>query len=290
MSIQVQAFFHQPTSTLSYVIRDPQSGEAAVIDPALDFEQASGHTGTEFADQLIDYIRQHKLKLVWILETHAHADHLTAAQYIKQQLGGRIAIGRGIARVQQTFSEIFNLKDSLKADGSDFDHLFEEGDDFKLGAIRGQVLATPGHTNDSLTYLIDGNAFVGDSLFMPDAGTARCDFPGGSPELLYASVQKLYALPDDTRIYVCHDYQPGGRELKYVATVAEHKRANVHIGETTKTAEFVDKRSRRDKTLGLPRLILPSIQVNIRAGKMPPQEDNGVSYLKLPLNLLGKSQ
>lgn len=288
MTLHVETFFHQDSSTLTYVIHDPHSLEAAIIDPALDFDYASGRSQTAFADSLIDYVEAQHLRVKWILETHAHADHLTAAQYLKSQLGGKIAIGQGIAKVQHTFQGIFNLHDSLQTDGSDFDHLFSEGDHFFLGDIQGQVLATPGHTNDSLSYVIDGNAFVGDSLFMPDAGTARCDFPGGSAALLYHSVQKLYALGDDTRIYVGHDYQPEGRALAYMATVAEHKAHNIHISSETSEADFVHKRQTRDATLAVPRLIVPSIQVNIRAGKWPAAEDNGQVYLKVPVNLLGR--
>ncbi|MBT1065749.1 MBL fold metallo-hydrolase [Bowmanella sp. Y26] len=289
MALHVETFFHQDSSTLSYVIYDPHSGEAAIIDPALDFDYASGRSHTAFADSLISYVETQGLQLKWILETHAHADHLTAAQYLKSKLGGVIAIGKGIAKVQHTFQGIFNLHDSLQTDGSDFDHLFDEGDNFCLGDIQGKVLATPGHTNDSLSYVIDGNAFVGDSLFMPDAGTARCDFPGGSAALLYQSVQKLYALGDDMRIYVGHDYQPEGRALAYMATVAEHKAHNVHISSDTSEATFVHRRQSRDATLAVPRLIVPSIQVNIRAGKWPEAEDNGQVYLKVPVNLLGHS-
>ncbi|ALS97877.1 MBL fold metallo-hydrolase [Lacimicrobium alkaliphilum] len=287
MSLQVQAFFHQDTSTLSYLVFDEQAREAAIIDPALDFDYAAGHTNTEFADQLIQAVKDNELSLKWILETHAHADHLTAAQHIRAQLGGKIAIGSGITKVQENFQRLFNLGDKQDVQGRDFDHLFAEGDTFTVGRFHGRVITTPGHTNDSLTYLIGGNAFVGDSLFMPDAGTARCDFPGGSAELLFESVQKLYALDDDTRIYVCHDYQPEGRSLRYVATVAEHKANNIHINKDTTVEEFVQKRNKRDKTLGMPRLIIPSIQVNIRAGELPPAENNGVHYLKVPVNLLG---
>lgn len=288
MAIQVEAFFHQDTSTLSYIVYDQDSKEAAIIDPVLDFDYASGQTATNFAQQLLDFVSKQHLSLKWILETHAHADHLTAAQYIKQQVGGQIAIGGGITKVQDTFQKIYNLAGSIKTDGSDFDRLFSEGDTFNLGVYTGQVLATPGHTNDSLSYVIDGHAFVGDSLFMPDAGTARCDFPGGSAAILFQSVQKLYALPDDTLIYVSHDYQPNGRELAYVASVAEHKSTNVHINTNTQEAEFIQVRQTRDATLGMPHLILPSIQVNIRAGHFPDAEDNGVSYLKLPVNLVGR--
>ncbi|WP_416305893.1 MBL fold metallo-hydrolase [Neptunicella sp. SCSIO 80796] len=287
MSVQVEAFFHQHTSTLSYVVYDQDSKYAAVIDPVLDFDYASGHTDTRFAEQLLDFLDSRQLRLQWILETHAHADHLTAAQYVKAKAGGRIAIGGGITKVQSTFQKIYNLADSIQTDGSDFDLLFNEGDTFRLGNSTGQILATPGHTNDSLTYLIDGHAFVGDSLFMPDAGTARCDFPGGSAATLFQSVKKLYQLPDETLIYVSHDYQPNGRELKFVASVAEHKQANVHINAETAEAEFIQIRQTRDATLGMPNLIMPSIQVNIRAGHFPKPEDNGVSYLKLPVNGLG---
>lgn len=287
MTLQVQAFFHHQTSTLTYVIHDPSTLEAAVIDPVLDFDGASGRVSTVFIDQVLDYLMAGKMQLKWILETHAHADHLTGAQHVKAKMGGRIAIGRGITQVQRTFQRIFNLGHNLDPDGRDFDHLFDDGDTFYLGQIEGRVLATPGHTNDSLSYVIDGNAFVGDSLFMPDAGTARCDFPGGSAYTLYHSVQKLYALGDHVRIYVGHDYQPNGRALAYVATVGEHKKANIHIRAGTEEQEFVQKRQQRDQSLAMPNLIIPSLQVNIRAGHWPPAEDNGVVYLKLPINRLG---
>ncbi|GAA0365762.1 MBL fold metallo-hydrolase [Bowmanella denitrificans] len=288
MALRVDTFFHQDSSTLSYILSDPDSGEAAIIDPVLDFDYAAGRSHTAFADRLIEHVAHQNLQVKWILETHAHADHLTAAQYLKTKLGGLIAIGQGITKVQRTFQSIFNLHDSLPLDGSDFDHLFYEGDKFSLGDMQGTVLATPGHTNDSLSYVIDGNAFVGDSLFMPDAGTARCDFPGGSAALLYQSVQKLYALGDDIRIYVGHDYQPQGRALAYMATVAEHKAHNIHISAKTSEAVFVQTRQTRDVTLAVPRLIVPSIQVNIRAGKWPEPEDNGQIYLKVPVNMLGQ--
>ncbi|MDN4500799.1 MBL fold metallo-hydrolase [Alteromonadaceae bacterium BrNp21-10] len=288
MSVQVEGFYHEDTSTLSYVVFDAVSAEAAVIDPVMDFDYASGHSHFESADSLIAFLANKKLQLKWILETHAHADHLSAAQYIKQHCGGKIAIGQGIVQVQKTFADIYHLGKTLNTDGSDFDHLFNEGDTFTLGEFSGRVIATPGHTNDSLTYLIEGNAFVGDSLFMPDAGTARCDFPGGSAEVLYQSVQKLYQLPDDTRLYVSHDYQPDDRELRFVATVAEHKQSNIHISANTAVSEFSQKRQTRDATLDMPRLIIPSIQVNIRAGRFPEPEQNGVSYLKLPINYFGQ--
>lgn len=284
MSIQVHAFYHHQSGTLSYLLQEMNSAEAAIIDPVMDFDYSAGHSHFEFADQLVHYVQQHQLQLRWILETHAHADHLSAAQYIKQQLGGQIAIGQGITKVQQTFSEIFNLQGQLNTDGSDFDQLFNDGDEFYLGEEKGVVMATPGHTNDSLSYLIDGNAFVGDSLFMPDAGTARCDFPGGSAATLYASVKRLYQLPDTTRIYIGHDYQPNDRELRYMATVAEHKVNNIHIQADTDEQQFVAVRQKRDATLAVPDLIIPSIQVNIRAGNFPPPEDNGQLYLKVPIN------
>ncbi|AWL12470.1 putative metallo-hydrolase [Saliniradius amylolyticus] len=287
MTINVQHFYHEDTGTLTYVIHEPSSAEAAVIDPVLDFDYAAGRTDTTSIDAIVAYLRQNRLTLKWVLETHAHADHLTAAQHLKKQLGGTIAIGRGITQVQSTFCEVFNLGEEQDVTGRDFDHLFAEGEHFSLGSVEGQILATPGHTNDSISYVIDGNAFVGDTLFMPDAGTARCDFPGGSASLLYQSIQKLYALGDEIKIWACHDYKPEGRELRYMATVAEHKANNIHVNADTSEAAFVEKREARDATLAMPRLIVPSIQVNIRAGLLPEPESNGVRYLKVPLNHLG---
>lgn len=288
MTVQIQAFFEETSSTLSYVVVDAGYTEAVIIDPVLGFDYSSGQTNSDFADQLINFLKNRKLTLSWILETHAHADHLSAAQYIKQKLGGKVAIGKGILKVQNTFRPIFELEGSLLPDGADFDHLFEEHEQVYFGQSRIDVICTPGHTNDSITYLIEDNAFVGDSLFMPDGGSARCDFPGGSAAVLYDSVQKLYELGDQVKIHVCHDYQPSGRELKYVATVAEHKANNIHLNKLTNSAEFVQTREHRDAGLDLPKLIIPSIQINICAGKLPTANKNGIPYLKLPLNTLNR--
>jgi glyoxylase-like metal-dependent hydrolase (beta-lactamase superfamily II) len=282
----VQHFYHQPTGTLSYVVSDPATSMAAVVDPVLGFSVVSGRTDQAPAREIIEYLRSNDLSLEWVLETHAHADHLSAAQTIKAHLGGKVAIGNGIRSVQETFGDIFNLKAPFAADGRQFDRLFADGDLFTIGSIECRVLDTPGHTSDSVTYLAGDCAFVGDSLFMPDFGTARCDFPGGDASLLYDSIQKLFALPPQTKLYMCHDYPPEGRSVRYTVTVAEQKGANVHVKDGTTKAEFVAMREKRDATLSLPALILPAIQINIRAGHLPEAEDNEVSYLKIPLDML----
>lgn len=285
MSLNVKPFFHQPSSTLCYVVYCSQTKQAAIIDPAYDFDYASGRVSTEFSQQIINFVKTEQLVIEWILETHAHAEHLTSAQYLKAQLGGKIAIGGGITKVQTTFKSILNLAEYQDVTGIDFDILLATDEQIQLGDYPIKIIASPGHTNDSISYLIDGNLFVGDTLFMPDAGTARCDFPGGSAAKLFDTVQSFYQLPDDTKVWVCHDYQPNGRELKYVASIAEHKQQNIHINAQTTLAEFVNKRESRDATLGMPKLIYPSIQINIRAGKMPPAEQNGTSYIKVPMKL-----
>ena len=284
---RVEPFYHEPTGTFSYVVRDVDGTAAAIVDPVLDYEARAGRTGTETADRIVQYVRRKGLSVEWILETHAHADHLSAAQYLKDVLGGRIAIGGGIREVQQHFARVFNFEPAFTPDGSQFDHLFESDERFSIGGLEARVLATPGHTNDSVTYVIGDAAFVGDTVFMPDGGTARCDFPGGDAALLHASIQKLYALPTETRIFVCHDYSPGGREPRCETTVADQRRSNIHVRSDTAIEEFVEMRTRRDATLALPELIVPSVQVNIRAGRMPPAEDNGIAYLKTPIDVLG---
>jgi len=280
----VQSFFHEPTSTFSYVVRDPASTKAAVIDPVLDYDAPSAARGTESAEEIVSRVREQGLEIEWILETHAHADHVSAAPFIQEELGGRIAIGQGIRAVQGRFKGIFNLGDEFQADGAQFDHLFMDDEEFRVGGLRARAIPTPGHTSDSLTYLIGDAAFVGDSLFMPDAGTARCDFPGGDAHKLWRSTRRLFELPDDTRLFMCHDYGPGGREVRNETTVGDQKKHNIHVGEDCSEEEFVRKRTERDATLGMPNLILPSVQVNIRAGQVPPPEGNGVSYLKIPLD------
>ena len=282
----IQHFYHQPTGTLSYVVSDPATSVAAVIDPVLGFSVVSGRTDPEPAKDIIEYIRANDLTLEWILETHAHADHLSSAQTIKAHLGGKVAIGNGIRAVQETFGQIFNLRAPFAADGRQFDRLFADGDSFAIGSIPAKVLTTPGHTSDSVTYVVGDSAFVGDSIFMPDFGTARCDFPGGDASLLYDSVQKLFALPPHTKLYMCHDYPPEGRSLRYEVTVAEQKEGNVHVKDGTAKSEFVAMREKRDATLSLPALILPAIQINIRAGHFPESEDNQISYIKIPLDRL----
>lgn len=282
----VRHYYHEGTGTLSYVVSDPGSGRAAVIDPVLDFDIVSGRSDAAPLAPLIDCLDENGLALDWILETHAHADHLSGAERLKAERGGKVAIGAGIRDVQRHFREVFNLEPPFRADGHQFDRLFEDGDSFRIGNLDARVIATPGHTSDSLTYIVGDAAFVGDSLFMPDAGTARCDFPGGDAGVLYDSIQRLFELPADTRLFMCHDYGPGGREVRHVTTVREQRDANIHVGNGRGRADFVALREGRDATLSLPRLILPAIQVNIRAGGLPPAEDNGVAYLKIPLDRL----
>ena len=283
----ITAFFDEPTCTVSYVVSDPESRDAVVIDPVLGFDPVSGRTNTDAAQRILDHVRAEGLKVHRILETHAHADHLSAAQFLKAELGGKTGIGRNITQVQKTFAGIFNLKDGFSCDGSQFDHLFEDGEHFAAGRLRFAVMATPGHTPGCISYHVGQNVFVGDTLFMPDYGTARADFPGGDAATLYRSIRKILSLPGETRLYMCHDYKAPGRDVyKWVSTVAEERARNVHIHDGISEEDFVAMRQARDKTLNLPRLLVPSIQVNIRAGAFPPPEDNGVSYLKLPLNRL----
>ncbi|GAA0553285.1 MBL fold metallo-hydrolase [Rheinheimera aquimaris] len=285
-NVHIEMFFDKDSSTFSYVVADTHSRQAAVIDPVLDYDAAAGSIKTDGADNILAYLAQQQFTLQWILETHAHADHLSAADYLKRKTGAPIAIGEGIKKVQQTFKLVFNLgDDELTAKGDYFDKLFSDSETFAIGSLDAQVINTPGHTNDSVSYLIAGNLFVGDSLFMPDAGTARCDFPGGDAHILFHSIQRIYQLPEDTRIFICHDYQPNGRELRYLTSVAEQKAANIHVKADTPEQEFVQKRETRDKTLAVPRLIYPSVQVNIRGGQLPKAEANGVSYIKIPLTL-----
>ncbi len=282
----IQHFYDEQTGSLSYVVSDPETKSAAVIDPVLGFSSVSGRTDNSGAQKIIDYINAEDLSLEWILETHAHADHLTAAQFLKSGLGGQVGIGQGICNVQKHFAKVFNLQVPFSADGRQFDRLFSDGDSIALGNLEMQVLHTPGHTNDSVTYVVDDAAFVGDSLFMCDYGTARCDFPGGDAALLYESIQKLFSLADETRLFMCHDYPPESRQLRFVCTVAEQKQQNVHVREGVSKSDFVEVREKRDATLGLPDLILPSVQVNIRAGHLPEPEDNQVAYIKIPLDTI----
>ena len=284
MQPDVQHFYHEPTGTLSYVVSDPGTSAAAVIDPVLGLSVVSGRTDAGPAEEIAAFIEKNGLHLDWILETHAHADHLSAAQVLKSRLGGKVAIGEGICRVQEHFASVFNLQPPFAADGHQFDHLFSDNESFALGDIECRVIQTPGHTNDSVTYLVGNFAFIGDSLFMVDCGTARCDFPGGDAAVLYQSIQKLFALPDDTVLCMCHDYPPESRSMRYDATVKEQKDHNIHVGNGTSKDEFIKVRRTRDDTLSLPALILPSIQVNIRAGHLPAAEDNQISYVKIPLD------
>jgi glyoxylase-like metal-dependent hydrolase (beta-lactamase superfamily II) len=277
----VQPFLHEQSSTWTYVVHDGRA--AAIIDPALDFDGHSGKAGTASAEAVADFVESAGLKVEWILETHAHADHLSAAPFLRQRLGGRVAIGEGIRKVQATFKDLLNLEPGFAADGRQFDHLFRDGEEFAVGSIAGRVIPTPGHTNDSVTYLIGDAAFVGDSLFMPDGGTARCDFPGGDAAVLYASIQRLYSLPGETRVFVCHDYGPGGREHRCETTIAAQRAGNIHVRDGVSEQEFVALRTKRDATLAVPELLYPSVQVNVRAGQLPPPESNGRRYLKLPV-------
>lgn len=284
---QVSAFFDPPTNTFTYLVRDPSSDACAIIDSVLAFDYSSGRTDTHAADELIAHIREAGLQVQWILETHAHADHLSAAPYLQEQLGGKIGIGEHIIEVQQIFGKVFNAGTEFARDGSQFDALFADGDTFSIGNLSVKVLHTPGHTPACLSYLIGDAVFVGDTLFMPDYGTARCDFPGGDSATLYQSVQKLLALPDETRMYLCHDYLPEGRShYVHETTVGEQRRRNIHIHEGVSEADFVVLRDARDATLSAPKLLIPSVQVNIRAGHLPEPEDNGQVYLKVPVNLL----
>ncbi len=284
---EITAFFDEATFTISYIIADPDTGKAAILDPVLDFDAASGRTSTPNADKLITHISDHGLVVEWILETHAHADHLSAAQYLKGHVGGKVSVGRNITAVQKVFAGVFNLGGGFDCTGGQFDHLFEDGECFAVGNLEVRVLATPGHTPGCVTYCVGDNAFVGDTLFMPDFGTARTDFPGGDAKTLYRSIKRILTLPKHTTLFLCHDYKaPGRDEFIWETSVAEQCAKNVHIHDGVSESEFVTMRETKDKTLGKPRLVLPAIQVNIRAGVFPEVEDNGVSYLKLPLNRL----
>jgi glyoxylase-like metal-dependent hydrolase (beta-lactamase superfamily II) len=281
----VLPFFHADSNTWTYLVSDPASGEAAIIDPVLDFDPKSGRTSTTSAQAVLSAVRERGLQVRWIIETHAHADHFSAGHWLRPLLPDAVlAIGEGIRTVQKTFRPIFNLGEHFPVDGSQFGHLFTDGERFALGTMEGQVIPVPGHTNDSVAYLLGDALFTGDSLFMPDGGTARCDFPGGDAAMLYRSIQRLYALPDATRVFVCHDYGPGGREVRCETTIGEQKRSNIHVREGVDEASYVAMRNARDATLAMPTLILPAVQVNIRAGALPEPEGNGVRYLKLPID------
>jgi glyoxylase-like metal-dependent hydrolase (beta-lactamase superfamily II) len=284
---EVISLFDAATFTVTHLVIDPATRKAAIIDSVLDFDPASGRTSFASADKLVALVAEHRLSVEWILETHAHADHLSAAPYLQARLGGKIAIGREIEQVQKVFSAIFNEGPDFAQDGSQFDHLFADGERFAIGNLAAVALHVPGHTPADIAYVIGDAAFVGDTLFMPDYGTARTDFPGGSARALYRSIRRLLALPDATRVFLCHDYKAPGRDVfAFETTIAAQRTGNIHVHEGISEAEFVAMREARDKTLGMPRLILPSIQVNIRAGHLPAPEANGTRYLKLPLNLL----
>ncbi|WP_017757042.1 MBL fold metallo-hydrolase [Pseudacidovorax intermedius] len=292
VSARVQPFFDPATFTISYVLFEREGGACAIVDSVLDYDPKSGRTATYSADRLIDFVRAHDLSVQWLLETHAHADHLSAAPYLQRALGGTIAIGSAIRTVQGVFKKVFNLEPGFALDGSQFGHLFEPDELFHVGALRLRAMHVPGHTPADMAYVLEDEAgtaqlaFVGDTLFMPDVGSARCDFPGGDAHQLYRSVERLLALPPATRLFMCHDYPPEGRAPAWETTVAEQRRANIHLHEGVDEAGFVTMRQARDATLAMPVLILPAIQVNIRAGALPPAEANGVRYLKIPVDVL----
>lgn len=284
----IQAFFDPKTWTVSYVVADAATKQAAVIDPVLDYDFKSGHTQTQSADAVLAYLQANSMTVQWILETHAHADHLSGARYIQEKVGGKIAIGERIREVQATFKRLFNLERTFLPDGSQFDHLFKDGEVFKIGEVEATALLVPGHTPADLAYLVEDAVFVGDTLFMPDVGTARADFPGGDAHTLYRSIRRLLDLPAETRVFVCHDYPPKGRDVQWETTVAKQRASNIHVHDGIGEDEFVAMRTARDATLEVPMLILPAIQVNVRAGQLPPADDNGIAYLRIPLNALSK--
>ena len=287
MSPDVVCFFDNKTNSASYVVSDPETGHAAVIDPVLDFDPVSGRTATDSAEKIAGHVSANNLTVDWIIETHVHADHLTASVWLKEKLGGKTGIGAGIAVVRATFGKLFNAADVMDVDVTPFDQLFADGATFRIGNIEAKVIATPGHTPACVTYVIGDSCFVGDTMFMPDSGTARCDFPGGDAKQLFESLQKIISLPDDMRLFVCHDYGAGGtRDFAWETTVGEQRENNIHIGGGTLEHDYVQMRRDRDATLGLPRSIIPAVQVNMRAGNSPPPEENGTSYIKVPLNIL----
>ncbi|WAJ39550.1 MBL fold metallo-hydrolase [Pseudomonas sp. GOM7] len=287
MRPDVVEFFDPATYTYSYVVIDPATQHCAIVDSVLDYDPASGRTSHTSAERIVAFVKQRGLHVEWLLETHVHADHLSAAPYLKRELGGKLGIGEHITVVQNTFGKLFNAGSEFATDGSQFDHLFHDGDTFRIGELHASAIHTPGHTPACMTYLIGDAGFVGDTLFMPDYGTARCDFPGGDAHVLFQSIQKLFALPDETRLFMCHDYKaPGRDDFRYQTTVAEERAHNVHVHQGIDEASFVAMRHERDATLGMPTLILPSVQVNMRAGQLPPAEDNGTRYLKIPLDVL----
>ncbi|CAM8656567.1 GloB Zn-dependent hydrolases, including glyoxylases [Oxalobacteraceae bacterium] len=283
---QVHGIFDPATWTVTYVVYEKPGSACAIIDSVLDYDPKSGRTSHTSADKVIEFVKANKLQLEWILETHAHADHLSAAPYLKANLGGKTAIGDHITAVQGVFKDIFNLEPGFKQDGSQFDHLFKDGETIQVGALSGHTIYVPGHTPACVAYQFGDAVFVGDTLFMPDVGTARCDFPGGDAKTLYASTRKILSLPPTTRLFMCHDYPPNDRPVKFETTVADQRANNIHVKDSISEAEFVEMRTKRDATLEMPVLILPAVQINIRAGDLPPKEDNGVAYVKIPLNAL----
>jgi glyoxylase-like metal-dependent hydrolase (beta-lactamase superfamily II) len=282
MKPEIRPFRHESTGTWSYVVADPATRKCAIVDPVLDFDPKSGRASTTSADAIASFVQDSGLTCQWILETHAHADHLSAAPWLQAALGGKIAIGEGIRAVQSAFREILNLEPAFPVDGRQFDRLLADGEEVAIGSLTARVIATPGHTSDSLSYRVGDAVFVGDSIFMPDGGTARCDFPGGDAAVLYSSIRRLYELPDATRVFVCHDYSPNGREVRCETTIADQRASNIHVKDGTSEAEFTALRRKRDATLEMPALIYPAVQFNIRGGRPPPAESNGRSYLKLP--------
>lgn len=287
MPALIEAFFDDASSTYSYVIYECAGSPCAIVDPVLDYDPAAGRTGTTQADRIIAFVREHRLQVQWLLETHAHADHLSAAPYLRRELGGQIAIGESICKVQDVFKALFNLEPQFRSDGSQFDHLFAPDESFSIGNLKATALHVPGHTPADMAYLIGNDLIlVGDTLFMPDVGTARCDFPGGNAHQMFRSIQRLLAFPASVRLYVCHDYPPPGRAPQCMTTVGEQRKSNIHVRDGIDEETFVDMRTRRDAGLGMPTLLLPAIQVNVRAGDLPPAEENGVTYLKIPLNKL----
>jgi len=281
---EVTGFFDPVTNTISYVVKDPASDACAIVDPVMDIDYAAGRISYAHADEMIDFVRRHRLRVEWLLETHVHADHLSAAPYIQQKLGGKLGIGAKITVVQETFGKIFNEGTEFQRDGSQFDRLFEDGDTYSIGTMKAFAIHTPGHTPACMTHVIGDAAFVGDTLFMPDGGSARADFPGGDAGTLYDSIQKVLALPDEIRLFMCHDYGPNGRDIQWETTVGEEKAHNIHVGKGTTREEFVAMREARDATLDMPKLIIPSLQVNMRAGELPAPDDSGKRFLKVPVN------
>ena len=285
MSALIHSFLDEASSTYTYVVYEADGGPCAIVDSVLNYDPASGRTDTAQADKVIAFVREHDLQVQWLLETHAHADHLSAAPYLRRTLGGKIAIGQAISKVQDVFKHLFNLEPEFRVDGSQFDHLFAPNESFRIGNLKATALHVPGHTPADMAYLIDGEQIlVGDTLFMPDVGTARCDFPGGNAHQLFNSIHKLLAFPASVKLYVCHDYPPQGRDSQCQTTVGEQRKSNIHVHDGVDEAAFVEMRTKRDAGLGMPTLLLPAIQVNVRAGNLPPAEGNGVVYLKIPIN------